>query len=98
VVQQGSEPWDVELRAGIVALLERNYRTRSAAQRPIRAAAEMTQLWGEEVAGAEPRTLAETTSREGDSPAQPELRQFLRGVFDRLEDTLAMEKEADHGR
>jgi hypothetical protein len=98
IVRAGSEPWDVELRAEMVALLERNYRTRSAAQRPMRAAAEMTKLWGEEVTGAEPRELAGMTSREGDSPNQPELRQFLREVFDRLEDALATEKETGNGR
>ena len=37
----------------MVALLERIYRTRSAAQRPVWAAEAMTQLWGEEVAGVE---------------------------------------------
>jgi Protein of unknown function (DUF1822) len=98
IVRAGSEPWDVELRAEMVALLERNYWTRSAAQRSMRAAAEMTKLWGEEVTGAEPRELAGMTSREGDSPNQPELQQFLREVFDRLEDVLEMEAEADNGK
>ena len=97
IVQESSEPWDVELRAEMVALLERIYRTRSAAQRPMRAAAEMTQLWGEEVARAEPRELAEM-SREGDIPADSELRHYLRKVFDRLGDELAMEKEVGNGR
>jgi Protein of unknown function (DUF1822) len=147
IVQQESEPWDVEVRGEMVALLERIYRTRSAAQRPMRAAAEIAKLWGEEVAeqidfldllppeasfcgpveldedfgdiglpssvgsygsppanlnekvvGAEPRELTGAISREGDSSAQPELRQFLRGVFDRLEDALVMEEEGDNGR
>ena len=98
ILQKASEPWKVELRSEMVTLLERIYRTRSAAQRPMRAAAEMTQLWDEELAGAEPREFAGATSREGDSPARPELRQFLRGVFDRLEDALATEEEADNGR
>lgn len=86
ILQERSEPWDVELRAGMVALLERVYRTQTPAQRPMRAAAEIMQL---ELAGA---------SREGDSPAHPELRQFLRGMFDRLEESLAMDAEADNGR
>jgi hypothetical protein len=147
IVQQESEPWDVEVRGEMVALLERIYRTRSAAQRPMRAAAEIAKLWGEEVAeqidfldllppevsfcgpveldedfgdiglpssvgsygpppanlnekvvGAEPRELTGAISREGDSSAQPELRQFLREVFDRLEDALAIEEEANDGR
>jgi hypothetical protein len=97
IVQQGSEPWDVELRGEMVTLLERIYRKHGAVQRPMRAAAEMTQLWGEEVAGAGLRELT-GESREGNSSTQPELRQFLRGVFDRLEDTLAMEGETDGGR
>lgn len=95
IVQEGSEPWDVELRAEMVALLERNYRTLSAAQRPMRAAAEMTQLWGEEVVGK--RQLA-GASREGDISAAHELRHYLREVFDQLDDALAMEKETDDGR
>jgi hypothetical protein len=98
ILQEGSEPWDVEVRGQMVALLERNYRTHSAAQRPMRAAAEITKLWGEEVAGAKPKALAGATSREEGSPAQPELRQFLRGVFNRLEDALEMEEEADNER
>jgi hypothetical protein len=97
IVQQESEPWDVELRGEIVALLERIYRKHGAVQRPMRAASEMAQLLGEEVAGAERRELA-GASREGDSPTQPDLGKFLRGVFDRLEDTLAMEEETDDGR
>ncbi len=86
IVQEGSEPWDVELRVEMVALLERIFRTRSAAQRPMRAAAEIQQI---EWAGA---------SREGDSSAHTELRQFLREVFDRLEEALAMEEKAENGR
>lgn len=85
IVQEGSEPWDVELRAEMVALLERNYRTRSAAQRPMRAAAEIQKI---ELVGA---------SREGDNSIDRELRQFLREVFDRLEDALAIEEEVDNG-
>jgi Protein of unknown function (DUF1822) len=90
IVQEGSEPWDVALRAEMVALLERIYRTRSAAQRPIQAAAEMTQLWGEEVVGAEPRELA-GAGRKGGSSAEHELRHYLREVFDRLESALVEE-------
>jgi hypothetical protein len=98
IVQEGSEPWDVGMRGAMVALLERNYRTFSATQRPARAVAEMKQLWGEEVTGTETAQLAGAGSREGDSPAQSELRQFLRGVFDRLEDALIVEEETDNGR
>ncbi len=97
IVQEADEPWDVELRSAMVTLLERNYRTRSAAQRPMRAAAEITQLWGEEVTGAEPRELV-GASREGDSSAQPELRQFLRGIFDRFDDLLEIEEGTDNER
>jgi hypothetical protein len=97
IVQQGSEPWGVELRGEMVALLERIYRTRSAAQRPMRAESEITQLWGEKVVGAEPKELV-GESREGDRSVQPELRQYLREVFDRLEDALEAEQEADNGR
>lgn len=86
ILQEGSKPWDVELRAEMVALLERIYRTRSAAQRPMRAAAEIQQI---ELAGA---------SCEEDIPADRELRHYLREVFDRIEDVLAMEKEAGNGR
>lgn len=86
IVQEDSEPWEIEVRSDMVALLERIYRTRSAAQRPMRAAAEIQQI---ELAG---------TSREGDSSIERELRQFLRKVFDRLEDALAMEEETDNGR
>ena len=86
IVQEGSEPWDIELRAEMVALLERTYRTRSAAQRPMRAAAEIQKS---ELTGA---------SREGDSSIDRELRQFLREVFDRLEDALVIEEEVDNGR
>lgn len=64
---------------------------------PVRAAEAMTQLWGEEVAGVEPRELAGAISREGDNPANRGLRQYLREVFDLLEDALAIE-EADNGR
>jgi Protein of unknown function (DUF1822) len=94
IVQEGAEPWDVEMRSGVVVLLERIYRTHSSAQRPTRAAAEMSQLWGEEVTGAEVRELT-GASREGDNPAQSELRQFLEDVFDRLEDSLEIEAEPD---
>jgi hypothetical protein len=97
IVQEADEPWDVELRSAMVTLLERTYRTRSAAQRPMRAAAEITQLWGEEVTGAEPRELV-GASREGDSSAPPQLRQFLRGVFDRFDDLLEIEEGAENGR
>jgi Protein of unknown function (DUF1822) len=138
IVQEGSEPWDVEMRSEMVALLERIYRTRSAAQRPMRAAAEIIQLWEEKLAGVgqtrlwssvefsipsdqppysdpdygdldlpsshgsygvppESRELAGAGSREGNEPNNRELRQFLRGVFDRLEDSLAIEEEADNG-
>jgi hypothetical protein len=97
IVQEADEPWDVELRSAMVALLERTYRTRSATQRPMRAAAEISQLWEEEVTGAEPRDLV-GASREGDSSVQPELRQFLRGVFDRFDDLLEIEEGADNGR
>jgi hypothetical protein len=97
IVQEGAEPWDVEMRSAMVTLLERTYRTRSAAQRPMRAADEISQLWGEEVTGAEPRDLV-GASREGDSSVQPELRQFLRGVFDRFDDLLEIEEGADNGR
>lgn len=97
ILQQEDEPWDVEMRSGVVALLERIYRTHSSAQRPTRAVAEMTQLWGDEVIGAEARELTGAI-REGDSSAQSELRQLLRGVFDRLEDVLEMEGETGNGR
>jgi Protein of unknown function (DUF1822) len=97
IVQKVTEPWDVEMRSQMVVLLERNYRMFSSTQRPMRASSEMTQLWGEEVAEVEPRELAGATSREGGGLAQTELRQFLRGVFDRLEDALAMEEDADNG-
>jgi hypothetical protein len=96
IVQEGSEPWDVELRGEMVALLERIYRTFSAIARPARAAAEMTQLWGEELAGAGQRELA-GASREEDSPGDRELRQYLWKVFDRLEDALVMEEETGNG-
>jgi Protein of unknown function (DUF1822) len=98
IVQEGAEPWAVELRSEMVTLLERIYRTRTSVERPMRAAAEMTQLWKDELAGAGQRELAGTTSREGNSPEQPELRQFLRGIFDRLDNVLTMEEEADNGR
>jgi hypothetical protein len=97
IVQEESEPWNPELRGEMVALFERVYRKHSAVQRPMRAAAEMAQLWGEEVVGAESRELT-GASRERDTSAQPELRKFLREVFDRLEDTLKMEEETDNGR
>jgi Protein of unknown function (DUF1822) len=97
IVQEREEPWDVELRAEMVALLERTYRKHSPVQRPMRAAAEMTQLWEEEVMGAESRELV-GASREGDSSAHSKLRQFLREVFDQLEDALEMEEETDNGR
>jgi hypothetical protein len=96
-LQQVDEPWDVEMRSGVVALLERISRTHSSAQRPTQAVAEMTQLWGNEVIGAEARELTGAI-REGDSSAQSELRQLLRGVFDRLEDSLKIEAEADSGK
>jgi hypothetical protein len=70
----------------MVALLERNYRTHSAAQRPMRAAAEIQQI---EWAG---------TINEKNNLAGPELWQFLRGVFDQLENALATEAKADKGR
>jgi hypothetical protein len=98
IVQEGTEPWDVELRSEMVALLERIYRMFSAAQRPARAAAEMTQLWTDELAGTETVELAGAGSRERDEPSNRELRQFLRGVFDRLEGALAIKEEADNGR
>jgi hypothetical protein len=97
IVQESTEPWDVELRGEMVALLERIYRTRSAAQRPMRAAAEMTQLWEEEVAGVGQRELA-GASREGDDSADSKLRQYLREVFDQLENLLAKGDETDNGR
>lgn len=97
IVQEGSEPWAVKVRSEMVALLERNYRTLSAAQRPMRAAKEISQLWGEEFAGAAQKEFA-GASREGDSLAERELRDYLREVFDRLEDELAIEEEADNGR
>jgi hypothetical protein len=37
-------------------------------------------------------------SQQGDGSVRPDLRQFLQEVFDRLEDTLAMEEETDDGR
>lgn len=86
IVQEGSEFWDVEMRAQMVALLERIYRTLSAEKRPKRAAAEIQPI---ELVGA---------SREGDNPSDRELRQFLRGVFDRLDNALAIEQESDHER
>ena len=85
IVQDESEPWSVELRSQMVALLERNYRTFNAAQRPMRAAKEIQQI---ELAGA---------SREQDSSRSLELPQFLRKVFDRLEDKLATEEETGNG-
>jgi hypothetical protein len=98
IVQQGSEPWDAELRGEMVALLERIYRKHPrAVERPMRAAAEMTQLLSEEVVSAEPRELT-GASREGGSSTQPELRQFLRGVFDRLEDALEMLEDMKDAR
>jgi Protein of unknown function (DUF1822) len=97
IVQEGAEPWDVEMRSGVVTLLERIYRNYGAAQRPMRAAAEMSQLWEEAVAGAEVGGLT-GASREENSSTQPELGQFLRGVFDRLEDSLEMERDIGNGR
>jgi hypothetical protein len=94
ILQQESEPWDAELRGEIVTLLDRIYRKHSAAQRPMRAASEITEFWGEEVTRADPRELV-GTSREGDSSAQPELSQFLREVFDRLEEELTTEEVSD---
>ena len=95
IVQEGSEPWDIELRAEMVALLERIYRTRSAAQRPMRAAAEIQKI--DELVGAS-REGDSSIDREGDSSIDRELRQFLKDVFDRLEDALAIEEEVDNGR
>ena len=95
IVQEGSEPWDIELRAEMVALLERTYRTRSAAQRPMRAAAEIQKI--DELVGAS-REGDSSIDREGDSSIDRELRQFLREVFDRLEDALVIEEEVDNGR
>jgi len=86
ILQEGSEPWDVELRAEMVALLERNYRTHNAAQRSMQAAAELQQI---EWAG---------TINEKNNLAGPELGQFLQGVFDQLENALATEAKADKGR
>jgi hypothetical protein len=85
IVQEGSEPWDVELRGEMVTRLERIYRTHGAPQRPMRAIVEMAKLWEEEVAEVKLRELAGAGNREGDSTAQFELQQFFRGVFDRLE-------------
>jgi hypothetical protein len=98
IVQKESEPRDVELRSDMVALLERIYRTRSAAQRPMRAAAEIKQVWADEFAGTETAELTAAGSREGNEPRNPELQQFLREVFDRLEDALKTEEEVDNGR
>jgi hypothetical protein len=64
---------------------------------PMRAVAEISQLWGEEVVRAEPRELA-GASREEDIPANRELRHYLREVFDLLEDALAVEEETSNGR
>jgi hypothetical protein len=50
IVQERAEPWDPELRSDMVALLERIYRAQPPAQRPMRAAAEMTHLLGEDIA------------------------------------------------
>jgi hypothetical protein len=97
IVQQGSEPWDEELRGEMVALLERIYRKHGAVQRPMRAVAEMTQLWGEEVVRAELGELTGARCAE-DSPTQPDLGKFLREVFDRLEDALVLEEGIDNGR
>jgi hypothetical protein len=94
IVQEGSEPWDVEIRSSVVALLERIYRTHSAG-RPSFAAAEMSELWGEELAGEEVRELT-GASCEGSSSARSELRQFLQDVFDQLENSLAMEEKTDN--
>ena len=96
IVQEQTEPWDVEMRSSVVTLLERVYRTRSAG-RPSFAAAEMSELWGEEIAGAEVRELA-GASREGGSSTRPELRQFLEEVFDRLDRSLGIEAAADSGK
>jgi hypothetical protein len=94
ILQQESEPWDAELRGEMVTLFDRIYRKHSAAQRPMRAASEITEFWGEEVTRADPRELM-GTSREGDSSVQPELSQFLREVFDRLEEELTTEEIND---
>jgi Protein of unknown function (DUF1822) len=97
IVQEKEEPWDVELRTEMVALLERTYRQHSPVQRPMRAAAEMTQLWEEEGIGVERKELM-GASREGGSPTNSKLRQFLREVFDRLEDALVIEEDTGDGR
>jgi hypothetical protein len=57
----------------------------------------MTQLWEEEVAGVGQRELA-GASREGDDSADSKLRQYLREVFDQLENLLAKGDETDNGR
>jgi Protein of unknown function (DUF1822) len=99
IVQEKEEPWDVELRAEMVALLERTYRQHSPVQRPMRAAAEMTQLWEQEGMGVEPRPREPMgASREGGSSTNSNLRQFLREIFDRLEEALVIEEEAGDGR
>jgi hypothetical protein len=86
IVQEGSEPWEIEARSEMVTLLERIYRTHSVEQRPMRAAAEIQQI---ELIGA---------SREGGSSIDHELRQFLREVFARLKDALVIDKETNNGR
>jgi hypothetical protein len=101
IVQSGSEPWAVELRETMVALLERVYREHDSAERPLRAVNEIEQLyneqWGESVTAAESRVFVGASSREGDTPAQLELRKFLREVFDQLEDVLPIEEEIVDG-
>jgi Protein of unknown function (DUF1822) len=85
ILQESAEPWEAELRSEMVALLERTYRLHSPAQWTMRAVAEMTGLVG-------------AVRRSGDSPDNGELRHYLRSVFDRLEETLAVTEEADNGR
>jgi hypothetical protein len=99
IVQQGSEPWDVELRGEMVTLLERIYRKHSPVQRPMRTEAEMTRLWEEDGMGVERRGMAGIREEYGSARSAPsELRQSLREIFDRFEDALTMEEETNNGR
>jgi Protein of unknown function (DUF1822) len=89
ILQGVEEPWDPALRIEMVTLLERIYRTRSPVDRPVRAASEITQEWGEAL--AEGSQLVGVGDREESSAGNARLKQFLRDVFDQLEDQLEEE-------